>query len=136
MLGDFRYCSSSSESSDAEDDSDSSIKSDDYVEKLMAERKILEDKIREREEKLKEIQGTLKQLNEERKNLFVKRNELVTSSSEFTGVDSDRTSCPNDTDGVIDSEEHILPGTSTEPLNLDPSVQATDNEEEFDSDME
>ena len=138
MLGDFRYCSSS-ESSDGDSDSDSSDKGDDHLDKLIAEKKILEEKIKEREMKLKLIQGTLKTLSDERKKLFARRNKLVTSSNQFVdsnpGVGFGEVPFSSKLPGA-DSDEEILPSTSAEPLNLNPQVRANDNEEEFDSDSE
>lgn len=149
MLGDFQYCSSSSEDDSSDCDSDCSSKSEESLEKLLAEKKKVEEKLAAHQDKLKAIHSTLKSLNEERNKLLLQRNQLISSScfseenpandDTLTAVDGGKRS---QTLGSFDVNESRAPGSSfssqisnVQPLNLDvPSFSINNDEEEFDSD--
>lgn len=142
MIGEFQYCSSSSEESDSELDSDAS-NSDEGIEQLTLEKKMLQDKIQSYEKKLMYIQKTLKSLNEERKNLLELRNKLLASSC--FGNDNDN---PNNENLQHFSSlpsavfpktltASVASNTNSEPLNLNvPEFIKGSDIEEFDSDDE
>ncbi|KAK7597764.1 hypothetical protein V9T40_009989 [Parthenolecanium corni] len=149
MLGDFQYCSSSSEDSNSGSDSDSSSKSEESLEKLVAEKRKIEESIVAHQKKLKTIHGTLKSLNEERNKLLLLRNKLISSScfndenptNDESLVTIDGTSRKLTLDSM-DLHGSQLPSNSlssqtsnAQPLNLEVSSFSKNNdEEEFDSD--
>lgn len=142
MIGDFQYYSSSSEESNSEYESDSSD-SEGGLEKLVAERKILQDKIQSYEKKLMYIQKTLKSLNEERKNLLEMRNQLISSISEDAPSSNQSLQTVPSSTLVLNDDENdrsentnnsLSITTNSVPLNLDVTeFMKSDNDEEFDS---
>lgn len=145
MLGDYQYCSSASENSDSDPDSDCSEKSDDNLDKLVAEKKMIEEKIQTYEKKLKYIQKTLRSLNDERNTLLSLRNKLIST----TYLENDNDASMNENNETCNAEKSSsssnmeiveicseVPSEPTvEPLNLKVSelINLSDVEE-FDSD--
>lgn len=141
MLGDFQYCSSSSDSDSG--DSDDSSKSEGCLDNLIQEKEKLEEQIKNLDKKMKFNLKTLRTLNEERKNLLTIQNEIISSLC----VDGERnpagssgpiaTTTSNiqyNTDTGLTNSSGFADVTNESPLELSVCRNSQPNDEEFDSD--